>query len=175
MRRLVAQRKKAHTPADLDRRSALLLELLERHPAFRRARTVLLYYSLPDEVRTHSFVEKWSRSKHIVLPVVVGGTLELRRYTGVQGLQKGSFGIEEPRGERLSDYAEVDLAVVPGVSFDRAGNRLGRGKGYYDRLLPLLPRAYKIGVCFHFQVSESLNPDAFDVPMDEVWSECGKL
>ena len=121
-----------------------MLNKLEQYPAFQQAKTVLLYYSLKDEVQTHDFVERWSKTKNIVLPVVVGDYLELRNYTGKQDLQTGSYNIEEPIGEIFNDYKSIDLAIIPGVSFDEEGNRLGRGKGYYDQLLPLLTSSFKI-------------------------------
>ena len=70
-------------------KSAALLEKLEQHPKFASARTVLLYYSLGDEVQTHDFVEKWHRQKTILLPVVKGDELELRIYAGRQNLKNG--------------------------------------------------------------------------------------
>lgn len=148
--------------------SAEILAALEAHPAFRAANTVLLYYSLADEVDTHEFVRKWSKSKQILLPVVVGDDLELRIYTGPEDLAIGSYGIEEPTGELFTDYAAIDFIAVPGVAFDRNGNRLGRGKGYYDRLLPRIPSAYKAGICFPFQVVEEVPAEPFDIRMDEV-------
>ncbi len=129
--------------------SAEILAVLEAHPAFRAAHIVLLYYSLKDEVDTHEFVRKWSREKRILLPVVVGDNLELRVYTGPEDLATGAYGIEEPTGERFTDYAAIDFAAIPGVAFDAAGNRLGRGKGYYDRLLPHLT-AFKAASVFLF-------------------------
>lgn len=148
--------------------SANILAALEAHPAFRAANTILLYYSLPDEVNTHEFVRKWSREKQILLPVVVGDDLEIRKYTGPQDLATGSYGIEEPTGELFTDYAAIDFIAVPGVAFDRNGNRLGRGKGYYDRLLPRIPQAYKIGICFPFQIVEEVPAEPFDIRMDEI-------
>ena len=59
---------------------------------------------------------------------------------------------------------------MPGVAFDSQGNRLGRGKGYYARLLPRLPQAYKIGLCFPFQRVEQVPAEPFDIRMDEVIS-----
>lgn len=170
LRRYIAEKKKSYSQESLSERSFILLNELEKHPAFTQAETVLLYYSLPDEVQTHDFVEKWSRSKKIILPVVKGDELELRSYTGKQDLQKGSYGIEEPQGELFSDYDKIDLAIIPGVAFDLQGNRLGRGKGYYDRLLKQL-KAYKIGICFDFQICEQLPTEEFDKPMNEIWSE----
>lgn len=148
--------------------SAEILAALEAHPAFRAANTVLLYYSLPDEVDTHEFVRKWSRKKQILLPVVVGEVLELRIYTGLEDLATGSYGIEEPTGKLFTNYASIDFIAIPGVAFDGKGNRLGRGKGYYDRLLPHIPSAYKIGICFPFQIVEEVPAEPFDICMDEI-------
>lgn len=150
------------------RQSAEILAALEAHPAFRAAKTILLYHSLKDEVDTHEFIRKWSRTKRILLPVVVGDDLELRIYTGPNDLAIGAYGIEEPTGEVFTDYASIDFIAVPGVAFDRNGNRLGRGKGYYDRLLPRIPSAYKAGICFPYQVVEEVPAEAFDIRMDEI-------
>lgn len=146
--------------------STQILAALEAHPAFRAASTVLLYYSLKDEVDTHTFVQKWSKKKRILLPVVVGDDLELRIYTGPEDMATGSYGIEEPTGELFTDYATIDFIAVPGVTFDLKGNRLGRGKGYYDRLLPRIPSAYKAGICFPFQLVEEVPAESFDIRMD---------
>lgn len=145
------------------------LAALEAHPRWQAARTVLLYHSLPDEVDTHDLIRRWAGRKRILLPVVRGADLELRAYTGDAHLETGAFHIGEPDGMPFTDYAEINLAVVPGVAFDRQGNRLGRGKGYYDRLLPRLGAAtYKVGLCFPGQLLDRIPAEAHDVPMDEV-------
>lgn len=128
----------------------------------------MLYHSLKDEVDTHALIRKWSRKKRILLPVVVGDDLELRIYTGSEDMTIGAYGIEEPTGELFTDYAAIEFIAVPGVAFDRSGNRLGRGKGYYDRLLPRIPSAYKAGICFPYQLVEEVPAEAFDIRMDEV-------
>lgn len=140
------------------------------HPRIKTAKTVMLYYSLPDEVDTHTLVDSLLMSgKHILLPRVTGeGTMELRRYTGPSDLTQGAYNIMEPTGEVFDDYAAIDLAVIPGVAFDSDGNRMGRGKGYYDRLLPKLANTYKIGICLPFQLVEKIPTDEYDVRMDEV-------
>lgn len=156
-------------------KSVALLEKLEQHPKFASAHTVLLYYSLGDEVQTHDFVEKWYRQKTILLPVVKGDILELRIYAGKQSLKTGeAYHIEEPTGETFTAYEKIDFSIIPGVSFDTQGNRLGRGKGYYDKLLPLL-HSYNIGICYGFQVSEKIPAEPFDQVMNEVWTENGRL
>ena len=75
--------------------SALLIQI-EKHPRFIASNTILMYYSLGDEVQTHDFVEKWYREKKILLPVVQGDILVLRHYTGKDSLRVGAYHIEEP-------------------------------------------------------------------------------
>ena len=81
---------------------------------------------------------------------------------------RGAFGILEPDGEPFTAWHEIDVAVVPGVAFDRRGYRLGRGKGYYDTLLAQLPHTYKLGICFDFQKLPSLPVEPHDIPMHEI-------
>ena len=173
LRKQIREAKKSQQPDKLMTISSALLEQIEKHPRFIASDTVLLYHSLGDEVQTHAFVEKWSASKKVLLPVVQGDILVLRHYTGKECLQVGAFGIEEPEGEDFTGYDEIQLGIIPGMSFDRKGNRLGRGKGYYDKLLPLL-HTYNIGICYRFQAREEIPAEPFDQPMDEVWTEEGR-
>ena len=174
LRKDIREEKKRHLPDELMAYSSALLEQIEKHPRFIASDTVLLYHSLGDEVQTHAFVEKWSASKKVLLPVVQGDILVLRHYTGKECLQVGAFGIEEPGGEDFTGYDEIQLGIIPGMSFDRQGNRLGRGKGYYDKLLPLLSHAYNIGICYRFQARKEIPAEPFDKKMDEVWTEDGR-
>ncbi len=123
---------------------------------------------MSDEVDTHGFIDHWRREKNIILPVVMGDVLELRRYTGPQDMAIGSsYGIAEPVGEPFTDYDSIDLIVVPGLAFDNTGRRLGRGKGYYDKLLPQI-KAPKLGICFPFQLVDEVPAEPFDFRMDGV-------
>lgn len=124
---------------------------------------------MEDEVYTHDFIEQWSKTKTILLPVVVGDSLELRVYSNQDQLIAGTYGILEPAGQPFTAYQEIDLAIVPGVAFDHSGNRLGRGKGYYDKLLPLID-APKVGICFPFQLLDNVPGESFDIGMDKVIS-----
>lgn len=136
----------------------------------RRSQTLLLYYALPDELDTTPLLELLS-DKTILLPKVTGTeSMELRIYTGEHDLATGSYGIREPIGRPFADLGCIDTAIIPGMAFDGSGNRLGRGKGYYDRLLSAMPQAYKIGLCFHFQFFDSIPFCRHDVRMDEVIS-----
>lgn len=173
LRKQIRAAKTIQEPHTLTANSRILLNQIEQHPHFIAARTILLYHSLSDEVQTHDFIEKWYTQKKILLPVVQGDELELRHYTGKECLSAGSFQIEEPQGEPYTDFQEIELSIIPGMSFDKQGNRLGRGKGYYDKLLPKLT-SYNIGICFDFQARENIPTEPFDRRMDEVWTEKGK-
>ncbi len=169
LRRQIAHLKKTTPLAERKELSRLIMEALEQNDAFIRAQTLLLYYSLPDEVYTHHIVEKWSKEKRILLPVVKNDTeMEIREYTGKADLKEGAFHIWEPSGRLFTEYEQIETAVIPGMAFDEEGHRLGRGKGYYDRLLPKLTHAYKIGVCFPFQYLDGIPHEPYDIPMDEV-------
>lgn len=143
--------------------------LLEKHPLFIKAKTILLYYALPDEVQITPIIDKYSRIKQIILPVVKQNDLELHYYLGENSLKKGAFNIMEPETPQFFDWEKIDLAIIPGMAFDSNGNRLGRGKGYYDRLLQNMPpKVYKIGICFNFQYFPSIPTTPLDIKMDEV-------
>ena len=132
--------------------------------------TILLYNALSDEVPTQALMDQLvAQGKTVLLPCVINDTdMELRRYTGPQDLQTGSFGIQEPTGELFTDYDAIDVAIVPGMAFDAEGHRLGRGKGYYDRFLSRVPHLYKIGLCFSWQLVDHVPCDEHDIVMDEV-------
>lgn len=170
IRKQISECKKKHSEIDYKQLSIPILKRLENHPRFKTACTVLIYHSLSDEVYTHNFLTQWHKLKRILLPVVVNNNLEIRIYQENSAMQLGVFGIQEPVGPPFTEYDQIDLIVVPGVAFDCNGNRLGRGKGYYDRLFKqLLPyHAYKLGICFDFQKLEALPIEIHDVAMDEV-------
>ena len=85
-------------------------------------------------------------------------------------MKLSSFGILEPLGEEFTDFGQIDLAIVPGMGFDRNLNRIGRGKGYYDKLLPNL-RAFLVGVCYTFQLHDEIPVETHDFPMNCVISQ----
>lgn len=168
LRKHIRTTKRQFSNTQLDELSLCILERLKSHPRFVSADTILLYYSLPDEVCTHTLLAE-TNGKTILLPRVVDDTgMELCEYNGSHDLRMGAFNILEPSGRRFDNYAAIDLAIVPGMAFDANGHRLGRGKGYYDRLLARLPYIYKIGVCFPFQLVDTVPTEETDIQMDEV-------
>lgn len=127
MRKMIRLRKQQHTADE----SSVVIAHLKENPRFLQAQTLLIYSALPDEVQTQSLLDELTEAgKTVLLPKVVSSEeMELRRYTGTSSLQPGAYGIMEPVGERFTDYATIDIAVVPGMAFDAQGHRLGRERG----------------------------------------------
>lgn len=146
--------------------SEMAFARLEQTAAFLLANNIMMYHSLPDELSTHGFLKKWSGKKRFFLPRVNGVNLEILPYDETR-LELGAFHIEEPTGTGTVNSSEIELVIVPGVAYDTKGNRLGRGKGFYDRLLGDM-KATKIGIAYDFQVLEELQTEAHDVRMDIV-------
>lgn len=154
--------------SDMEKASAAeeVFARLEKTAAFMMADTILMYHSLPDELQTIKFLQKWHDRKRFFLPRVNGVNLDILPYEETR-LELGSFHIEEPVGEDVVDVNDIELMVIPAVAFDRKGNRLGRGKGFYDRLLAN-SKATKIGVGYEFQLFDSIPSEPHDVAMDMV-------
>ncbi len=174
IRRQIRELKRAVPLEEKLQRSEGIMRQVEAQPEFQAAQTVLLYWSMADEVQTHAFVEKWHSEKTLLLPCVDGDDLLLRQYTGPDCMVAGEqFGIGEPAAEVpvFTALDTIELIIVPGVAFDPAGNRMGRGRGFYDRLLKTTPHAMKIGVAFDFQMLDSIPTEPFDVKMDHVITE----
>ena len=171
LRAQMREAKKQHQ-AQLEKMSAEIVGRLHVITESRNAQTVMAYWPLPDEVDIRPFVDQLAaQGITIVLPKVTGDeTMELRRYASHTDLREGAFHIMEPMGEVFEAYDQIDFALVPGMAFDAAGHRLGRGKGYYDRFLSAHPYIYKIGVCFPFQRVAEVPSEEHDVMMDEVIS-----
>ena len=174
LRIFIRQQKAAHTSSELHILSEKICRDVCRLAIWQSAQSVLLYYPLADEVDVLPLIrEAHKAGKQVYLPVVSGlESIEIRRYRPDTPMQTGAFGIQEPSGHEINstEYKAIELAIIPGMGFDRQGHRLGRGKGYYDRLLTRIPQAYFIGICFPFQKLPQIPSEKHDVCMQKVCS-----
>lgn len=138
-----------------------VFETVEALRAYKNAENILLYASLPDELPTESVLHKWALTKKLYLPRVVGNDIEVVKLDGA--LTSGAYGIQEPTGKAVDPNC-LDLIVVPAVALDSHCNRLGRGKGFYDRLLKGC-KAFTIGVALDEQFIAQVPTDEYDVPL----------
>ena len=171
MRQYIRAQKKQYDVAQLETMSIEITNRVLALASWQEAGTLLLYYPLADEVDVRPLIkDAYESGKKVLLPVVKGDELELRRYGGEASLAQGAYGIMEPTGPLFApeNYDEIQLAIIPGMAFDAAGHRLGRGKGYYDRLLPKLTEARLFGACFPFQLLDEVPTEAHDIKVQEV-------
>lgn len=189
LRRKTLARLRAQVPEERRRASVALHERLFALEVFRRARGVHCYLSLPEEVDTSAvLVRCHAEGKTLFVPyqIPAQGRLGLARWSPNLPLVAGPLGVAEPApaqqgtaagggAAEAETLAAIDLVVVPGVAFDRAGGRLGRGKGYYDKFLKELAdarraagagQAAQIALAYPVQVVQEVPSEPWDVRMD---------
>ncbi|NLE64502.1 MAG: 5-formyltetrahydrofolate cyclo-ligase [Elusimicrobia bacterium] len=147
---------------DAFRKSQAICQKFLALPVFHKAKTILFYASCKGEVDTFAMMGRaLERNKHVAVPIADTGEKRIRiiRILSTKDLHPGAYGIPEPdhRPDREIAPEAIDCVVVPGVAFDRAKNRLGRGEGYYDRFLSRLPKTTPvIALAYDFQVLDHL-------------------
>lgn len=154
-------------------RSRPILTALLATDAFKTARFVLAYLPLRGEVRTQGILEACRQAgKQVFVPAwrARTGQYEPARLDAGTPCTRGEHGVQEPKGKKWAPIATIDLALVPGLAFDTAGHRLGRGGGHYDRMLKHCA-GVTIGLAFHFQMLTLVPAEPHDVRMDAVITE----
>lgn len=144
--------------------------------AYRDCDTLLTYVSTPIEVDTHMLIERaLDDGKTVAAPRCVEGTRDMIFYeiTSFDDLEVYSFGVLEPIPSRCREMYmfENALCIVPGLSFDLAGFRLGYGKGYYDRFLSSHSGLYRMGICYCGCTVNRLEHGRFDIPVNMLVTE----
>ncbi len=165
MRAVLTQKRRVLTADDVERCSADVLEQIIAHPAFVRAQRIMLYYPIHNEIDLRSLLTL-APEKTYFLPVTHRHSLEVREYKGAENMKRGKYKIPEPQGPAYR--GKLDLILVPGVAFDKKGNRMGRGGGYYDAFLRRRWFSTKIGVGYHFQQVKEVPHNWRDVRLDDV-------
>jgi 5-formyltetrahydrofolate cyclo-ligase len=171
LRREIKQRIRALSKENIKSQSISACKLAVGLIAFKNARTILSYRALPGECDPAELVKAAaSMGKNVAYPVCSGdGGLELYIPSDVSCFVKGAYGIAEPdreRSERIT-IDRIELIIVPGLAFDRELYRLGRGGGYYDRLLNGAA-AFKLGLALKEQITERVPREVWDAKMDAV-------
>lgn len=173
LRRDMLARRNALTADWVERTSATIQGAIAEMPVFGRAREALLYMAVRNEVLTGRLLDDLLRRKvRVLLPRCESGTSGVMHLACLgcrEELRPGAYGIPEPDPAvctRVEDFAP-DVAIIPGLAFDRRGRRLGYGGGYYDRLLasPALSHCLLVAPAYAFQVVDELPADPWDRPV----------
>ncbi len=175
LRRIAAERIASLPEGYLGQAGAAIGARVAGLPAYRTARTVLAFAGTDREIDTRPLLERvLSGGKILALPVCVGpGIMEARQVTDLAALRPGAYGILEPPADApCLAQEDIDLILVPCAACDRAGHRLGRGGGYYDRYLA----AYggnAVLLCPEALVTDAVPHEAHDRAVPIVVTECG--
>jgi len=156
--------------------SQLIASSLNELVPIQKAQTIMGYAAIQNEVDLRPFLEEQRRlGKKILLPRVEGNQLVAVEWQGQQVTNISSFGISEPLGAAYPPE-KIDVVLIPGLVFDGKGYRLGYGRGFYDRFLPILrSNAFKCGIAYEFQVVDNVFPHTGDVPLHWIVTEKSEL
>lgn len=154
-----------------ERKSRIIKNKLFRSAVFRRAKRVMFYISFGGEVNTAEMI-KCARKlgKLVVVPLAKkGGSLRPVIFEPGAKLVRGPYGVKEPVVRTPVKTGDIDLVIVPGLAFDKKGNRLGRGKGCYDRFLKGSPSTtVSVGLAFDFQILPFIPTAKHDMRVDRL-------
>ena len=160
--------------------SARISEIILNNSVWAHAKAVMLYSPIGHEADITSVIlNGLADGKMVALPVFVEaiGEYAPAKIERLEACGSGKYGILEPGPEaELIPLNALDLVLVPGVGFDLMGHRLGRGKGYYDRLLSQV-HGIKCGVAYEEQLVSQIPVEPHDVPMNCIvtptrWHDC---
>lgn len=178
LRKEIIAERMSLTDEVIAKKSASVLAKVKSLPEFLTARLVMFYLDFRKEVATGELIKYClENGKRVVIPITDTKNIrlipsELKNFPG--DLTSGTWGILEPKPDcvRAVDPAEIDFVIVPGVSFDLNGNRLGYGGGFYDRfLLQTRPGTKRAALAFELQIRDDVHPEEHDLLMDYIVTE----
>lgn len=161
-RQMLAARKRV-PELMLRQRSGIIVQQLTRTEEWKKAKSVWTYISLPGEVETTTLIEKaWREGKEVAVPKVEGDDLTFRVIDDWSEVKEGYFHVLEPVDRRIS-FEEDALVIMPGLAFDLTRNRLGYGRGFYDRFLTQHTQHPTIAVSYDFALFREIPHEDSDV------------
>lgn len=141
-----------------------MIELKE----YKESKQILAYVSLNDELDTFKLLDySLKNGKKVAVPKCEGETINFYYINSLKELKKGAFGILEPQNENIVTNLENSVCIVPGVAFDKNNNRIGYGKGYYDRFLQNY-KGIKIGLTYKECLCDEIKTDKTDIKVDKI-------
>lgn len=145
--------------------STIIVNKIINLDIYQKSKVIALYKSMKDEVNTNLLINESLKDKIVLLPKVIDNKMVFINVNKSTFYDKSSFGVLEPVGNVF--VGNIDLIIVPGIAFDNKLNRLGFGKGYYDKYLSNKD-IYKIGICFDEQIVDLVPTNELDIKMDMV-------
>ena len=166
-RKKFLEKRKTLTKKEIMYKSHLIEKNLFAFEKFINSKNIMFFVSFGKEPFTHEIINKSFSNKTVLIPKVFGDNLISCRINSLKELRKGAYGIPEPMEENFFSVKKIDCVLVPGLAFSIKGERIGYGKGYFDRFLEKTI-AYRIGTCFDEFVTEKIVTDQYDVNVDAI-------
>ena len=167
--------RRALSPLSYKRLSNKIQLLFVRSPLYKKTHALMLYWPVHNEPDTGRIIaDAWRDRKVVLLPYIKGDRVFPAVYKKDMPLKHGKYNIKEPVHAEEYPVQDIDVVVVPGIAFDPGGNRIGYGKGYYDKFLNSLGKqTVKAGFSFNRCVIDTIYADKWDIPVDMVFTETG--
>jgi len=175
IRRKILSVRENHKEEERAEKDQRIKEKLFSLPEFEKAKCVLFYVSIKGEVRTYDMIsDTLEKGKRVLVPLadLKKKDLLISEINDLDELSPGAFGIPEPKDPREFPLEKIDLVVIPGIAFDRKGNRVGYGMGFYDRFLKKLrKRTPLIALAYDFQIVSKIPADDHDIRVHKIVTE----
>ncbi len=178
IRTTILQKRLSLTPNEIKEKSQQIFNHLFHSSEYIKSSKIMFYVSTKSEVQTEEIIKaSIKEKKKVFVPIIAKDSVNLlpsRILNYDQELTRGSMGIREPKQEylRLSPPEELELIILPGVAFDMRGNRIGRGKGYYDNFLKKInPSTHLIALSFEIQIVDHIPALENDIPVHKIITE----
>lgn len=177
LRKEILNKRKNLPKEEIENTSTILCNKIINHPKYNEATIILAYMAQDGEIDLNTLIDDAiNKNKKVYIPKVLGKhKMEFYKYTNKNDLEISNFGILEPKEKeplQISDKDQI-FVVVPGVAFDKSGNRIGYGGGFYDSYLSTILKKYNSSVytlapCHNFQLVDLINSEDLDIPVMEV-------
>lgn len=178
IRKAALEQREALTQKERGDKSNVIMQKVMELPIYMEAKHIIVYAAYKSEVDTKTLIdESLKAGKKVYCPKIEGEEMEFYRITGMDSLSNGYKGIKEPQtDEKLLLTGETiskgdNIMVVPGSAFDKERNRIGYGKGYYDKYIEKHMGLHTVAVCFACQLQESIPVNEHDKKPDILLTE----
>ena len=168
LRSIMKQKRLLVKPETFLSMNEIITQKVLSHPQYQKAHTIGFYVSLPQEVQTFALIQKALLTHRVCVPKVNGDVMHFYEISSLKDLKEGCFHVLEPMSKHMIQPTDIDLMIVPMLSYDKELYRLGYGKGYYDKYFVSGFQGYKLGLAFSFQYVDHIERDEYDQKLDEV-------
>ncbi len=171
LRQLMKQKLVELSEFELAQHARQILKKLLIFSQFQQAKSCFVYLATKSEISTQAILENlWQAQKIVLVPKIIEGQLKAVQINSWQDLILGQWQILEPKSEQVWQSA-IDLSLIPGLAFTLDGQRLGRGKGFYDQFLSTRQSKFNLGLAHQLQIVSELPQQSWDVKLDLVLTE----